>query len=1351
MALRDLEAFMRQRASDFDPGMDVTEGSPFDTKVVQPLLRRTGIDPFTVDLITYLNTRIKQAYPKLASENGDNITDLIIKPNALLWDPIVREITRVKRNQSFADPSTLTLEEADALGALFFTPRRKGKLARGVGRLLFGNPQNISVSPNNFCTSRAGLVFYPSETQGIRTEEMLLNVSGSNYYFDVNLVAADVGASYNIDPNELVSVANLPSVVRVTNLNRFFDGDDEEDVAEFVQRIEQELGEKSLVTLRGIAAKILDSFQEVTRLNVVGFNDPEMQRDVIKGGGLGGVLAAGTSGSSVSDTEAKVNTRRFYTSEVDFTSLIDDSGTYVLTILGAFGTAVTAKDIEVLRVIDSSTVDLVDQDLTLGLTGLSWTLRKRELTISDIPGGILFPDGPNGTVTIPDDEVHVGGMYDVHTRTRSFEEATLIVDNVTDDSPLLDGTQLTAPTTSTVQLNELALGTDYEEGDTTYEALEAAVTEAYSLQIQSGPNAGTYRVLSVTHSSGSPVVLGVTPVLAATSAIDTQWRLFDAIDINLIEPKETRVTGDDLVTVQGSDVVTTSSGTDLDSFGVSEGDVLRITEGVEAGDYTIVADPITPSTLRIDRGFPRSLSGTSYTIFRPNDDTLLPPLVRIKSIELLDSSSQPQGSYVPYAKPVDVQSRAFQNPARGVKHSFTDTRLGLLSKEFTTVDVGTGGTLEVYVGGLSPAKKTVTLTITGTVTLAQVIADLNTLLQAATTFPEMVVQVGTNRFGIRPTGNGFIAVVGGTVMTALFGSNELRTTADVRSAEVEAQSGWQNLDPVIDTDSGLDVLQVIDGGNIGFYGGPFLISLNLSSLPDFSGTTLSTALIRSEDSEALIDGSATYFSPEVRRQAAIGARSIGSVRVYFLEPTTFEATADTVFTLDTGESGDANFIPDPTLSHQILPALPDGTSSSEGDSSNGSDVFTDATVDFQLSGVLPGDVLEIEYFPLEGTKVLSNPVDNLVSKTFVFSLDGGVDQTLTFIRDDVSLNSDQVSRAGVAAQINAKAGRDICEVTALNILKFSTDVSLIIRAEGTSNDLILDEISGYTPVTKFSEQDTSNTSPHAGQYDVLSVSGSVLTLTENVVESTSSWGSSISSQTYKVYRSGIQRITATEMAENEGDADLYYFDVELVSEGTGDFWNIDSDQQLTVTGYKSDGYYLTTDDSNTTFSDAEVPRLVISRTILEQGVDDDPQNATQVTGQNIQVTYERAPSITNIQNFIASETERVVCANPLSRHLVPYFVRFDLTYTGGSKESVVTPDVEKYIRNLYPNDTLDASDVQKIPMDRGANYVQNPLDLIAVVHRVDRTIWVERSRDRLSTSRLSAFIPDVLNITRNLT
>jgi hypothetical protein len=150
------------------------------------------------------------------------------------------------------------------------------------------------------------------------------------------------------------------------------------------------------------------------------------------------------------------------------------------------------------------------------------------------------------------------------------------------------------------------------------------------------------------------------------------------------------------------------------------------------------------------------------------------------------------------------------------------------------------------------------------------------------------------------------------------------------------------------------------------------------------------------------------------------------------------------------------------------------------------------------------------------------------------------------------------------------------------------------------------------------------------------------------------------------------------------------------------------------------------------------------------GVSDDPNNATQLAGQNIQINYDRSALVNDVNNFATSDTERVINSSPLARHLIPYFVRFALTYFGGSAENVVIPDVQTYINGLLPEDTLDVSDLEQIVNNRGATLITNPVTLIAVIHNVDRSITVERSQDTLNIGRLAAFIPDILNITRQI-
>jgi hypothetical protein len=232
--LDDFRTYLQERMAAFDPTVDTAPGSPFDSQVVEPACRRIGTDPFSTDVPAFVKIRLQQEYPDLAVETCDAITDIILNAFTLLLEPLVRENARVKRSLSFADPSTLTMDEATAIGANIFAEPNTGSVARGVGRIYVTNPQNIRVSPANFFTDRSGLRYFPDGSQQIRAEDMLLNREGTVYYFDVNLVAEQAGDQYNIGPDQLVAISGITTSVRVTNKRSFRDGTVADDAVSFI-------------------------------------------------------------------------------------------------------------------------------------------------------------------------------------------------------------------------------------------------------------------------------------------------------------------------------------------------------------------------------------------------------------------------------------------------------------------------------------------------------------------------------------------------------------------------------------------------------------------------------------------------------------------------------------------------------------------------------------------------------------------------------------------------------------------------------------------------------------------------------------------------------------------------------------------------------------------------------------------------------------------------------------------------------------------------------------------------------------------------------------------------------------
>lgn len=1329
MGLADFEVFIRERLRVWDETLDLSEGSPVDTEVIQPLLRRLGTDPFTVDASSFIVERLTQEFPDLASSDGDAVSDLLTKPALLLWDPIIREIQRVKNMISFRDPATLTLDEAEALGANLFSDRDRGNFARGVTRLYYGQPQNSSITQANFVTSRSGLHYFPDGTQSIRLEEMLLNTEGELYYFDINVVAEKAGDEYNIGPNEIVTIANVPAAIRVVNKNRFRFGLPEEDSVAFASRIQNDLSERSLVTLRGINAKLDKAFPEVTRLAVVGFNDPEMQRDVLSGGGLGPILAAGTDASTLPDGEFKTVTRRVVIPSAHFLSSVGPAGPsegFTLTLFDMFGpNPPTVRDLPIVRVLNDQSVEVADQVLVPS-ANKPWCLRQLELTLSGIPGGIVFPDGVNGTVAVEPDKVHIGGCTDILIRGADFDTAVVVIDTVTDDAPLLQGVACNVSSGSAV-LEDIELGTDYQEDDETYAALERARLEQFTFEILDGVAAGVYRVLNVAQASSQSPVLTLDPA-PLTPAGAFRWRLLDDIDIDLVEPKETRLAAATGAAVQDQDLFSTSPATDFDALGVSVGDILRIENGPVAADY--VVEEVTPpffTQVRLDRPFTATASGLSFSIFRKNGGGgVLRPLIRVTSIDLLDATAQPVGTTIPYAKTVEVRSRAFQNPGIGEKVSTTNGFLGLVSivQPGGGYDFGAGGNLTITWNNNSTPITTVFGA--GTLTALQVRDALNLASQAAVGQDIAQTILYNNQYyvGFIPLGPNMRTTDPSTAHAVLFGDTTVRTARDIRSSDV---ADWDAVTPSIDPD--LDAAWVIDGFQTGFYS-----DLERNYAP--GGTlTPSSALRVSYD-----------FSPEVFRSVRVGARSLGSARMYFLEPTSVEVDQTTRFQIENDDGTALFFKPDPTLRFQRIPAPPNGAKPKNGVTAG--DEISSAGIDFVKKGIRTGDILEIDFIPLTGTVSLADPVPNLALKDLRISLDNQPDKILTFVNDVATAGA--VSRDGVAKQINNLVGLSIAsivEVAANDFrLQFNPEILLILRQQFGSptqaNTLL-----GFSNIA-----DTDNNSDDAGEYLIATVApgNAVDTLAVTTMAGAPVAFSGVSSQQFKVFRRGGQRIVSTQMAENTAEAGLYYFDVELVSEGVGDLWNIDADVAMVAESYKSDGYYFSTTDTNLSFSPEEKLTLHLSRSILEIGVDDDPENATQLTGQSVSINYEHSSLVGNVQSFVSAETERVINQSPLARHLVPHFVRFDLNYSGGSKETEILPDLQRYIREIQPGDAMESSDLQRLVSNRGATRIQNPINMLAVVHNFDRSITLARSQDALTTGRIAAFVPDQITLTRQV-
>ena len=1403
MALKDFEAFCREKLLAWDPDVDAAPGSPLDVTFIQPLLGRIGTDPFSTNLPLFIRSRLAQEYPELALKEGDALIDLLVKGAELLLDPLNREINRIAMVQSFSDPTLLNTDEAAALGANLFAYLKKGELATGTIRIYFATPRSKSVNPSDYAVSKTGLLFYPTAEQSIKADEMLYNTEGSQYYFDVSVVAEAAGDQYNVDPDSITSAPTITDAVRVTNKARTSSGVAAETAPQFIDRAEQSLSEKSLSSVRGIVTKLTQSFPEITRIAVVGYRDPEMNRDEIVGGGIGSIALQGQQGLPFSDGQNGVNTARIRVADaVDFTQIIAAPNTavsdFTITLINAWGpSAPSIRDIDVSYVLDDRTLQLATADVVVGSPYFQWALRKKTLTLSAIPGGILFPEGPTGNVSVAENTIHIGGCTDIYVKGAGFDARTLSLDAVADDQPLYSGTMGRVPTGlgNLLILGDFcsSVGTPMQrhfsilETDTVVQQLEAAVANGYMLEVISpSATAGLYQITRVywadSRSPSAPLL--EVKSLAGSNLVDlgeaVVWKIQDDIDIELLDPKEQKWEGYDLNTYVGDNIVDTDPPVTLPptapvnfaALGVGAGDVLRILDGNDAGDHTISSTG-GPFNEEIILALPLKSSavGLHYIVFRANKTGgMQMPLVRVTEVDILDSTNQPTGSTVPFGAPVYCRGEKFGNAGIGSKVNVSDACLGIVGTalQYDAID-------DAYTAKINGRCLRIGWLERGTLFCPSVWRtafitfnpghghdhNYNSLSEMVTTInqqlgllglPAAAYAVDTNRLGIAPIApyTWVDAAAKGVVPSSyglLFGNALIGrwaapiTSRDIRSDYVSSHFGWQSEDYDIEYDQ--DAVDLISGVQVGHY------DLLRPAWSLLRSATLTPPLPLVTAAEHYRLNVAHDFNPEASIHIRVGQRSVGWARTYYLEPVTIEYGRDAVFKAALEQGGQLQYIPDPWVSAQRIPAYPvtgaahDGTFTSYSTGTT-EGVFQSVTPEakFLTSGIVPGDIFTVQYRTIHGTAPLPTNVDT-AGKRLVLSVADSPDYTVLFVAD-TSMTT--VSRQHVCDQINQAVGLSITKLDGTNAIAFVGDYPIVIRAKAgptyANTDLSLDTV-----------VDTVNQSASAGTYLILEVtsydSGGVWVerVRFRTVAGTPVVGAF--DQHFVVRRPGTQRISSTEMSTNIDSATgLYFFDVQLASKGLGDLWNVDAGVELKVEGYRGYGYYLYTKNENLTFSMAEDPWMSLPAVYYPVGVADDPSNAVNILGQNVKINYDSSALVEEVQNYVMSETDRNTNSSPLVRHLVPYAVRLNVSYVGGSKASVVKADAVTYIQNLYPSQSLTAYNVQSWIANRGGTDMTNPITVMAVVQQVDRSVWMEMSQDRVNTGRLAAFLPDVLTFTR---
>lgn len=291
-----IKSLLETKLREFDPALDLSEGSLLQRSVVTPVIEALSTDPLSVSAREYLYSRFNDLFPQSPISRGNALDDILITPTEFFIDGYREELQRLKNASSIRNIDLLSDDEADALASNWFMSRDVGASATGSVTVTVDRavPINITTFGTRFY-STSGTEFAPIVDTSITTDMLLGGVVGVGAYrFTLTVRAVLEGADGNIGANTITRVTGIDNVVSVTNAS-LFSGGLERDSTDYLLgvRLPRAISERSLVTARGIGARLSTAIAGLVRYQVIGFGDAEMLRDKVSAESYGSILGNG--------------------------------------------------------------------------------------------------------------------------------------------------------------------------------------------------------------------------------------------------------------------------------------------------------------------------------------------------------------------------------------------------------------------------------------------------------------------------------------------------------------------------------------------------------------------------------------------------------------------------------------------------------------------------------------------------------------------------------------------------------------------------------------------------------------------------------------------------------------------------------------------------------------------------------------------------------------------------------------------------------------------------------------------------------------------------------------------------
>jgi len=621
----DVRELLRTRLLQLDPTIDTTDGSYADRVLITPVTDALGSDLLSVDVRDFLTEKYAEAFPSSPIARGDAISDILISAAEVFLSGYRQQLSLLRNAQSISRIDLLSDADADALAANWLVSRALGATASGAVTVVVDRPSAIALDPitTKFSTA-AGVQFAPVASRVITAEQLQSGRVGvDRFAFDVEVAAIVDGTGGNIVAGEIRTSTGIGNVVSVTNKAAFVGGVTGDTTRGLLStKLPRAISERSLVTARGIVARLATSYQNIAAIQVIGLDDPEMTRDAVTAESFASVEFTGIAriiGRSALLSCIRVGVTADVTEEMRVTLRSAAGVTSTHRVIRVIDQVPTSAPLSLIRAADIDTWVQLDGEPAAGL---------HYVTVLSVQRAIL------GGRHV-DDRVHLGGRADIYVRPRDERpiELPLLLSAYLGDSLYGRGVR-----TSTGRAVDL----------TTFQSAPAELRRCVLLI-----NGGTYDVLYAERVAPTTLRVFIDGQSLPTTDPAVSWHIARTFGVDVSSSRAAvfpRTPNQSLVArgLLGSPFLTveTNQPAELAFSGVQNGDTITLES--DRSEFTVVR--VEGLRVYVRGQVPRSIAPTPASITRSQGAT--PSPIGVIDRLLVDDVA------MPYRSPLGLRVRA---------------------------------------------------------------------------------------------------------------------------------------------------------------------------------------------------------------------------------------------------------------------------------------------------------------------------------------------------------------------------------------------------------------------------------------------------------------------------------------------------------------------------------------------------------------------------------------------------------------------------------------------------------------------------------------------------------------------